>query len=189
MALTMTELRKLADARQLKYFVAPEGNRLMLAAKGPNGVFQILMMLEHEGAFLQFRTLDYLTCAADYDNLLPVLKVLGSANFWRRLVKYGWDQSDGEIVAYADIWVMDGTLTQQQFDRNLENFLTEIDIQYARLLKTMATGEDPDAQGSPTGMPDELMRKIEELLKRASQGKADDEDDDASDDKDEFGVI
>ena len=72
-----------------------------------------------------------------------MLEVLGALNFRLRLAKFGWDESDGEIVCYADHWVMDGKVTQEQFSRILHNFLPAVDLSSPRIAKTMETGTDP----------------------------------------------
>jgi hypothetical protein len=59
------------------------------------------------------------------------------------MAKFGWDESDGEIVVYADHWIMDGKVTQEQFSRMLHNYLPAVDLSYARITKAMETGKDP----------------------------------------------
>ncbi len=68
-----------------------------------------------------------------------------------RVTKFGWDPRDGEIVAYADLWLEDATLTQKQLAAMLRAFLPGIDLGRARITATMATGVDPD--GTTGGVP------------------------------------
>jgi len=61
----------------------------------------------------------------------------------------GWDPTDGEIVGYADLWLEDATLTQQQFGAMLGAFIPAIDLGHARIVTTMETGVDPEGSGGP----------------------------------------
>lgn len=143
MALTLAELEKLVEGEGMRYFRDPTRDALMLGAKGIAGHYQFVILLELEGQFLQFRTINYQYCAADHKYLKQVLEVLGALNFRLRLAKFGWDESDGEIVVYADHWVMDGKVTQEQFSRILHNFLPAVDLSSPRIATTMETGKDP----------------------------------------------
>jgi hypothetical protein len=172
MALTMKELQKLVEGEDFRYFVDPTRDALMLGASGLNGTYQFIILLEVQGQFVQFRTIGYLHCPADHPNLKEVLEVLGELNYSLRLVKFARDPSDGEIVAYADVWVMDGTLTQKQFGRMIHNFLPSIDLNSDRIKRTLETGEDPGELDPQTlmerllgeaGLPPKLRDKIREL--------------------------
>jgi hypothetical protein len=79
-----------------------------------------------------------------------VLRVLGHLNYRFRLTKFGWDPKDGEIVAYADVWVEDGDLTQRQFGALFKSLIPAIDLAYKRLSTVMETGSDP-GDGMPAG--------------------------------------
>lgn len=141
--MTLDGLKKLVEGAGLRYFLAPDRPMVMMGVEGVNGRFQLVVGLEEEGQFLQFRTIEYLWCPGDHPHLAEVLKVLGTINYRRRLVKFGWDPNDGEIVGYADIWLMDGTMTQQQFARMLHNFFPAIDLSISRIKTAMETGKDP----------------------------------------------
>lgn len=185
MALTMDGLRKLVDAEGLRYFLDPSRDALMMAASGMNGRYQFVVILEKKGEFLQFRTIGYLNCPEDHPHHMEVLKVLGKINYRIRLVKYGWDPKDGEITAYADAWLMDNKLTQQQLKRMLQNFLPTIDMSYSRIKRTMETGEDPGEENPAKmverireeggALPPKLKKLIDELMGKAK--KASEEDD------------
>ena len=169
MALTMAQLEKLVEGEDMRYFRDPTRDALMLGAKGISGRYQFMMLLELEGQFLQFRTINYQTCTADHKHLKAVLQVLGALNYRLRLAKFGWDESDGEIVVYADHWIMDGKVTQEQFSRILHNYLPAVDLSYLRIAKTIETGEDPG----------ELDPKkiLEIILEQAGGGEGDGEKD------------
>jgi len=173
MAITVDQLRALADARGLHYFLDPARPVLMMGATGMHGSYQMVMQVESQGMFLQFRTLHYMHCPPDHPHLNEVLKVLGALNLKLRLVKFAWDASDGEIVVYADIWVMDNDVTQEQFNRMLHNYLSALDIHSVRIKQTMADGKDPgdeDPQemlkkmlGAQGALPPPLRKMLEEL--------------------------
>lgn len=109
-----------------------------------------------------------------------VLQAVSAINGRRRLVKWGWDPSDGEIVAYADLWLMDNQITQQQFSRMLNNFLPGIDAAYQRIQATLGTGTDPGdpnpqavpAQAGGGGappMPPQLKELLDKLQKKEGE--------------------
>jgi len=143
MALTFDQLKALVAAEGLRFFIDPDACRLMLGVTGMCGKFQLVISLYEEGNFLQFRSVNYLCCPAGHRSLPEVLKAIADINYQARLVKFAWDQSDGEIVAYADAWIMDGTLTQGQLSRMISNYVPVIDMQFYRLEKTIKEGKDP----------------------------------------------
>jgi hypothetical protein len=181
MALTMDGLRKLVDGEGLHYFLAPDRPALMLTVTGLNGRYQFVIHLDVDGQFLQFRTLGYGNCPADHAHLQEVLKVLGHLNYKLRLVKFAWDPSDGEIVVYADTWVVDGDVTKGQFQRLIHSYFSALDMHHPRLEKTIETGKDPGAEdlmamverSAESGPPD-VRKIIEDLLGRLKKPGAGD---------------
>jgi hypothetical protein len=167
-AITLDKLKSLASAEGLKYFLAPDRPAILAGFGGLTGSYQVLMMVELDGRFMQFRTLGYASCPASHPHLEAVLKVLGALDYKLRLTKFGWDPSDGEIVGYADLWLEDGTLTQKQFKAMLGAFLPAIDLGHDRIQKTIDTGVDPEGAGG--GSDEDTMRRIQELLRQASGG-------------------
>ena len=141
--MTLDAVEKLMKAAKMRYFRDPERPALMFPATGLFGTYQFVVTLDVNGAFLQFRTINYLHCEANHSHIHEVLKVLGETNYRLRLVKFGWDPQDGEIVAYADLWVMDGSVTEAQFKRMLGSLLPSVDMASERIKKTMETGTDP----------------------------------------------
>ena len=111
MALTMERLKSLLEGEDLKYFLDPAMDKIMLSARGVNGSYQLLVLLEVENKFIQFRSMNYQSCPADHEHVVPILKLLGELNYKLRFLKFGWDPSDGEIVVYGDTWIEDGDLT------------------------------------------------------------------------------
>jgi hypothetical protein len=147
--ITLDKLRSLAERQGLKYFIAPDRPALAMGFTGLTGSYQVIMLVELDGRFLQFRTMGYGKCPSDHPHLEAVLRILGELDYKLRLTKFGWDPTDGEIVGYIDLWLEDATLTQHQFEAMLGAFLPAIDQGHARIAKTMETGIDPEAPGGP----------------------------------------
>jgi hypothetical protein len=172
MALTLEELKGLFDGEGIKYFVAPDQPALLAGFKGINGSYQVITVLELDGAFMQFRTMNWLHCAPDHPALVEVLKAISDENYTRRMVKFGWDARDGELVAYADVWVEDSTFTKSQFNRMLYVYLPVIDMTFLRLTKAMETGHDPGqmrpedmlaGSGSGGGLSEQIQALLAEI--------------------------
>ena len=174
MALTFEQLQRLVKGEKLNYFIAPDRPMVRFGVTGLYGRYEVVVHLQDDGRFLQFRTVNYHTCAEGDPNLHAVLQTMASLNYTTRLVKLGRDPSDGEIVAYADHWVMDNQVTQEQFSRMMSNYLPSIDRDYHRIKTAAETGKDPGdppvtsppGAGAPGGLPPELR----ELLDRVRKG-------------------
>lgn len=151
MTISLDKLKSLVKAEGLAYFEDPSRPAVLLNFKGNNGSYMVVMLVELDGRFMQFRTVGYGSCPADHPHLEAVLRVLGDMDYKLRVTKFGWDARDGEIVAYADLWLEDATLTQKQLAAMLRAFLPGIDLGRARIAATMATGVDPD--GTTGGGP------------------------------------
>ncbi|HSH76075.1 MAG TPA: YbjN domain-containing protein [Longimicrobiales bacterium] len=185
--MTMDELQALVRGQDLKYFVDPDRDALLLGVRGLHASYRFVISLQVDGTFLQFRTIDYLQCGADHPHHALVLRVLAAINVEKRLVKFAWDASDGEIVAYADVWLEDGTLTERQFRRMLQNFMPTVDFAHERIRQTLESGRDPGEEGilealttGASGLPPDLSALLEKLRKGES---GEDEGDDAGDDE------
>lgn len=173
MAMTLDELQKLFAAEGISVFVAPDRSALLGSFRGINGAYQVVFLLEVEGTFVQFRTLNWLRCPAEHPSLPAVLKVVGEENYTRRLVKIGWDPEDGELTAYADVWVEDGALSPQQFSRMMHVYLPVMDMAYGRISATIETGRDPGevrpedlGRGAPEGSLPGKIREVLDQLRR-----------------------
>ena len=178
MAITFDELKKMLAKEGLAVFVDPDQPRLMVGISGMCGRFQLVISLYEGGTFLQFRSVNYLYCPAGHRSLPELLKVLADINYQTRLVKFAWDHKDGEIVAYADVWLADGTLTQQQFSRMLGNYVPAVDLQYRRISKTVEEGTDP-GRIDPVELLKGLMKdetlspEVRDLLEGRDKGEPD----------------
>lgn len=184
MTLTMERLKALLEGEKLKYFLDPAMDKLMLSARGLHGSYQLLILLELEGKFIQFRSMNYHSCPVGHKHLDAALQLLGGLNYQLRFVKFGWDSSDGEVVVYGDSWIEDGDLTQGQFGRMVHAYLSMMDLNYSRIDQVIRTGEDPGeiasggGGGGPSGLPPEMQELLDKLLKGLAEGGDDDEEDD-----------
>lgn len=172
MGLTLDRLKELVEGEDLRYFLAPDRPMVMMAFRGIHGSYQVVVPLEVDGRFLQVRTVGYMHCLPDHEHAAAVLAVLGQLNHRLRAVKFGWDPQSGEIVAYADVWVEDGDLTQRQFGALLRSVIPAIDVNHQRLTKTMASGQDPGEASADSllagSIPPELRALVDAIASRRS---------------------
>jgi hypothetical protein len=158
MALTLAQLEQLVKKEGLKYFKAPDRPILRLGMRATFSRFDFVLILESKGEFLQFRTMNLLECPKGHPNLAAVLQVLAEINDKIRFLKMCWDKSDGEISGKADTWIMNGTITQEQFSRFCHNFVSAVDVNYRRIKQTIDTGKDP-GEVKPEDVMDSLDDK------------------------------
>jgi hypothetical protein len=185
LAITLDQLKKLCEGEDFKYFLAPDRPMVMLGFGGVNGSFQVIVPIEVDGRFMQVRTMSYLHCPADHPHVNAVLAVLGSLNYRLRMTKFGWDPKDGEIVAYADVWVEDGEVTQKQFGALFRSLIPSVDLNFKRLSVTIETGEDPGEASAKDMLGATLPSELRGLLKKITDAESDDEDEDADEDADD----
>lgn len=140
MTYTMPKLRELLDGEDLRYYLIPDRDGVMLTLRGDNGRFQFVVLLEEDGEFLQFRSTEFLYCPLDHPHLEDLLRIIGELNYRMRLVKFGWDPTDGEIVAYVDQWIMDAEITQQQFSRMMSAYMNIVDDEFPKLQAAIESG-------------------------------------------------
>ncbi len=151
MALQLPDVQKLLTEIGLNCFRDADRGILWFGNRGENGTYQVLVMVDMEGTFLQFRAMQYATCPSNHPNCGALLRLLGKTNYLKRLIKFGWDDNDGEVTAYADVVIGDGGLSQGQLLPILGFFLMGLDELYPRIQGVIRTGQEPD-QG-PVRMP------------------------------------
>ncbi len=177
MAIDLHTLKGLLGELGLRFYVDPNRPMLLLGGSGFFGNYQAVVHLDLDGAFLQLRSLRYFQCPADHPNFLQVLRAIVHENYRFRTLKLGWDPEDGEVAAYADYWVADGTITTGQLDRLLGGFFIGVDTVYPRLRIAMDTGEDPGPMDRSkmvrflrdrlSSLPPELREKVRGLIEAA----------------------
>jgi hypothetical protein len=149
MTCTLPRLRELLDGEGLRYYLIPDQEGVMLTLTGTENRYQFRILLEDDGNFLQFRSDGYLLCPQGHPNLDTVLKVMGAANYRLRLMKFGWDPTDGEIAAYVDQWVMDADFTQAQFGRMADAYMAILDDEYTTFKAAIDSGVGVDSPPDP----------------------------------------
>lgn len=161
MTITIEELKSLTSGVGVPYFIDPDRPALLMTINGLTGSYEVLAKIEVDGRFLQLRTKPnrYATCRADHPHIDAVLRVLLALDYSRRLAKFAWDVTDGEIVAYADLWLEDAILTPEQYKAMLSVFIPIMDMAHERIVKTIETGVDPAAGGD-----DDMMQRMRDLL-------------------------
>lgn len=154
MAMTMSDFKTLLDKCNVRYFQHPVEPMVIAGFGGALGNYQITMGLQADGTFLQFRTQNYATCRADSPHLSLVQTHLLHLNLRARWVKWTWDPRTGEIIVMGDHWIMDSTVTSDQFNRMLSNMVPVIDMETPRIKAIIETGKDPGEID-----PDELLKR------------------------------
>ena len=161
MTISIDQLKSMLTTADIKYFMAPDRPAVLMGFTGLTGSYQIIALVELDGRFMQLRTLGYASCPASHPHVDTVLKTLAALDYTLRLTKFAWDATDGEIVAYADLWLEDATLTQKQLMAILSAFIPAIDLGHQRIVKTMETGVDPEA--TPGGGRD-ILQQLRDLV-------------------------
>lgn len=153
MSITIDKLKRLLDAQGVRYFQDPHHPAVLMNFGGLFGSYQVVMQVDLDGKFLLIRTLGYARCPASHPHSTTVLQVLGALDYQMRTTKWGWDPSDGEIVACVDLWLEDAVVTESQFQAILRVFLPAIDMAHQRITTAMATGVDPKMPTAPPPPP------------------------------------
>lgn len=153
MPTTTDDIRSFLAAKEVKYLYDSD-KEVFVISFSPN---VILVRLEENGEFLQFRTLNFYQYK-EGNNKAMILQVLAHINYQRKLVKFGYDPGDGEINACVDIPIEDNQLTNMQFFRSMAALLEALDEARKRITQTIETGKDPGSQS--TRMIDHLVEEI-----------------------------
>lgn len=153
MSITVDRLKSLLDAQGVRYFLDPHRPVILANFAGLFGAYQVVFQVDLDGRFLLIRTLGYGSCPTSHPHCQAVLQVLGNLNFQMRCTKWGWDPSDGEIVACVDVWLEDASVTEKQFAQWLSVFLPSIDMAHRRIAEAMSSGIDPGVSVPPPPPP------------------------------------
>jgi hypothetical protein len=149
MALTFEAMTGILKELEVSYWTHPDRPSVMFGMGSSSGKrFVITASLDGDGAFFQVRTVEYAHCPATHPHYAPVARLLLSLNYHYRAVKFAIDPQDGEVVAFGDLVLLDGTATSAQVMGLLSFFLNVLDEAHERLLATLVTGIDP---GEPKG--------------------------------------
>src|SRR5262249_25601103 len=92
-----------------------------------------------------------------------LLSAILQACYQYKLVKFAFDPSDGEVVAYIDVFLVDAQLTKAQFERCLNVLRNVVMPACNRFKSIVSTGHDPGDKEASTERLDALMQLLQEL--------------------------
>lgn len=154
MSTSIENIKMFLEEREVKYLYDQE-KEVFIMSFAPN---VILVKLEEGGEFLQFRTLNFFQYKkGKYRE--NILLLLASMNYNRKLVKFGYDQEDGEINGCIDVPIEDGNFTPDQFFRCIASLLEALEEARERITYLIETGEDPGPNLTPKVI-DDLVQEI-----------------------------
>lgn len=169
MPIMIEDIRNFLDSKEVKYLYDSQKETLVISFT-PH---VLLIKLEENGEFLQFRTLNfYQYKKGKYKQV--ILQMLVAMNYKRKLVKFGYDPEDGEINACVDIPIEDAVFTSAQFFRCMAALLEALEESYQRIIHILETGKDPGPNHSR--MIDALVDEIMESLEDSNNENSDEED-------------
>lgn len=166
MPTTTEEILGFLDAKEVKYLYDARKETFVICFT-PH---VLLIRIEENGEFLQFRTLNFYQYKNGKHREL-ILAMIAAMNYRRKLVKFGYDEADGEINACVDIPVEDGTLTSTQFFRCMAALLEALEESRSRITAVLETGKDPGPGSSK--IIDRLVGEIMDSLDEKKQGNLD----------------
>ena len=85
----------------------------------------VLARLEQAGELLRLG-INVATCPASHPGLAEVHRRMACFNRRHGVIRLGWDESDGAVVADADHWVADGMPTPRQIELLVRSYLTAV---------------------------------------------------------------
>ncbi|NUM34951.1 MAG: YbjN domain-containing protein [Candidatus Brocadiae bacterium] len=178
------DVRSFLEEKSVKYLFDAE-KEVFIISFAPN---VILVRLEENGEFLQFRTLNFYQYR-DGKYKEGILQLLCEVNYQRKLVKFGYDKEDGEINACVDIPIEDSNFTSTQFFRSMAALLEALDETRTRVTFLLETGKDPGARPSKLSdrslendasthpSIDSLIKEIMDSSEQENEGNEDQEED------------
>ncbi|MFC1660763.1 YbjN domain-containing protein [Gemmatimonadota bacterium] len=98
MAIEIGQVTRALQATGLKHQKLDD-ERIILGMQCKNVHLDLTLGLQEHGEYLDVDALELATCKKDSPALPAVLQELAFANYQYKLVKFGWDPSDGEIRA------------------------------------------------------------------------------------------
>ena len=141
MAITLPHLEELLDQCNVSTGPAVD-NMVPLVIEGGGEQTIVTLQLDEDGDSLQFRTM-YLLRVLEKRHWPLLLITLAKLNGQYKMIKFALDTSDGEVIAYCDLFLADASLTAAQLQRCILLLKTVVLPSKKRLEKLLATGEDP----------------------------------------------
>ena len=135
------------------------------------GQVRLLLHLQDEGRFLQFRSIDLFTLSENQRVREKQIELMLAQNYRKKTVQFGFDPDDGEVCAYVDLLIQDN---EQVTRRLLERVLTSIRLACSDLLRELrhtAKAEPSSAEPPPPSGKEKLVKTLVQRLCRVFYGK------------------
>ncbi len=114
---------------------------LVFTLGGESPLF-VAALAADDGVMFQLRTVG-LHQDKEQQHALAVQRLLLGLNRRYKLVKFAYDPTDGEVVAWVDVFVGKARLTAVQVQRCISTFRSVVLPQRERIRALARTGEDP----------------------------------------------
>lgn len=155
--MTPRELMQLMDRCGVQHREGPAGTRV---GELKDGDLPTIFAVVRDGSIVQMRSLGLMR-AEGQSYRRELLSALMHMNYEQKLIKFGFDPRDGEIVAYIDLYVGDSDITDKQLRRCIRTYEMSVTRARNRFQRIQSTGEDPG---------DDLSGVIEALLGALGSG-------------------
>ncbi len=168
-ATTLAVLESYLLEEGLKYSVHEDYIRTSFATdlyrdqEGDPSVF-IAARLDEDGEYFKLMAPNLYAYPPDGPNRADVFRVLLGVCWRSKLIKYEYDERDGEIRAIIEFPLEDGTLTKRQFLRCLNGLVQIVDEYHPAIASAMSGG--PGSLDMAEDVSDSL-RRAERLYKLA----------------------
>ena len=161
MAATIQQIANYLDECSWKYQLDEENYRIFTGVKAENiENFWIAISLDEDGEYWQIVAPQLLIGINNHPYKSVLFQALLALSWNTKMVRWGYDQMDGEISATIEFPLEDGVLTQKQFERCLESLVHLVDqIAMPRLKVVLETGIDPGEQE----LGERLLLSLEEM--------------------------
>ncbi len=167
MAISRSQLAsQLRKADHVQVINDDHDGMILTAINIPHGERMAVIASVRNNEMAQFRSLK-LVMAPGAAYRTTLLQALADMNCRYKIAKFGFDPSDGEVIASVTLAVMDGSLTAKQIDRVVGVFRSVAAIGRQRCERIRDTGRDSDEAGGEAG-----LALLEEVLSRALAGAA-----------------
>ncbi len=171
MAAEISELKRLLDQSGVRHVDGPRGEILVMVDARPEPVNLVVSRVD-DGKLVQLRTVGLLN-GPERRYRRVLLKALLEANHRYKVVKFAFDPSDGEVVAYVDVLLGGARMTHTQMERYLRTMRTIVARTRTRAQAIVATGADPgEEQDTDEARAAALLEQLLEMRRRAQAGGA-----------------
>jgi hypothetical protein len=174
MSATLATIESFMIQEGLKYSVHDDYVRTSFATDlyrdqdGDASVF-IIARLDEDGEYFKLMAPNLYHCPADNPNAAEVFRTLLGVCWRSKLIKYEYDERDGEIRAIVEFPLEDSALTSKQFLRCLNGLVQIIDEYHVAIAKAIDGGSASLDEAEEEA---DNVRRAERILKSAGIDKA-----------------